>query len=1017
MAEVNIYFGSQSGTAECFSEELKEEAAQEGINAQVLDLQRFTPEDFAACRIAVMVVSTYGDGEPTDNAVAFHRWASDPRHDGALKGQRFTVMGLGDMNYSKFNNMGMMTDLNLERLGASRIYQRGIGDDCQDIAEDFAKWKSSGLWAALKKAIGEVQQEGPKAGAAVTAAATPVAVAPRVVKPDLYVFFGHDEEADGAAKDVCDAFTESCKAAGMQVSLVQSLKDRKAIEAVKKLPKKALAVIIADVSPDGMCSAARKLIRNMSLELDSGALSDKNLRFAMLTVASSKCNNSAASLKSSLEQHGQAIPKAFERAGVQPVAECECSYVDAGVEDIKPIVGKVCSAVAKELEKGATTIGGSSPAAPKEQAPATQHKVRIFTAGEEAKEAAEAVAAVWPVDSVTVEEASLSALASAAQQKVQAVVAVECSADGSLCDAARGLAAQLGATPMALKAQFRQLRFALVAVAATDYGNAGERASASAALSELTQAATPVKQALSSTGAGCVTSCCLDLQDANESKLAELATTLQKSFAAGLAPPAATPASYPNGTPNGTTNGTQPAAYGTPTLKFAAPGAVLPAETDSEATDVVARFYFDAVQAKILKVRELRQKPNKEEGVSTVEVELEAAGALKGYSAGGTLSLAPRNHPDQVSAALKLMGLSEADLNRQITFAAAEGGSFRVKKPFPTPCTLGDALACYCDLGRAPSKKMLAALQSKIATPEARECVAKLLADSESLKLLQSSPCCCSMSEFWTLLGVTGGLDPCDFLLHCPRQKAREFTIASSPKATPDRITLCVSLTSQESELSPLAEKLIQAGCLPASAAAAAQKRRFFGLCSQWLSCRLKAGDMVLAKQRTSPLQLPSKDVPVVMVGSGAGVAPFRGFWEELRRGAQTAPAALFFGCRHPDQDWLFKEEMNGAVKLGAGCGALARMQVGPKRPLTCLFPAFSRPGEGKEKCYVQDAIRAQSASVKAWVEKMAGCVFICGSSAMGQGVLDALAEVLEGGTETVEALRRDGRIVAEMWG
>ncbi|CAE8705529.1 unnamed protein product [Polarella glacialis] len=124
MAEVNIYFGSQSGTAESFSEEIKEEAAEHGINAQVIDLMLFTPQDFATCKIAVMVVSTYGDGEPTDNAVAFHRWASDPRNDpGApLKGMRYAVMGLGDMNYSKFNNMGGMTDQNLERLGAKRVF-------------------------------------------------------------------------------------------------------------------------------------------------------------------------------------------------------------------------------------------------------------------------------------------------------------------------------------------------------------------------------------------------------------------------------------------------------------------------------------------------------------------------------------------------------------------------------------------------------------------------------------------------------------------------------------------------------------------------------------------------------------------------------------------------------------------------------------------------------------------------------------------------------------------------------
>jgi sulfite reductase alpha subunit-like flavoprotein len=275
------------------------------------------------------------------------------------------------------------------------------------------------------------------------------------------------------------------------------------------------------------------------------------------------------------------------------------------------------------------------------------------------------------------------------------------------------------------------------------------------------------------------------------------------------------------------------------------------------------------------------------------------------------------------------------------------------------------------------------------------------------------------MHEFWALLGIDK-VDPTVFLLNCPRQKAREFTIASSPKASPDKITLCVSLSSHEvPSLANLAEQLKACGCLPDNASASSDRPRFFGACSSFITCRMKAGSTVFAKFRPSAFHLPEKDVPVIMVGAGAGVAPFRGFWEELRRGTQAAPAALFFGCRHPEQDWLFKEEMNNAVKKqSAGCAALARVQAaGPKKPLTCLFTAFSRPDDASKKEYVQDHVRKSGQSVKHWIQNMKGYVFICGSTAMGNGVLDALAEILEGGKEAVEALRKEGRIVAEMWG
>jgi len=528
-------------------------------------------------------------------------------------------------------------------------------------------------------------------------------------------------------------------------------------------------------------------------------------------------------------------------------------------------------------------------------------------------------------------------------------------------------------------------------------------------------AVAPLALALSRAGATCVCSSAMDLQDAEGDGLKVVCRTLNQGFSGeGAATPSPT-----NGAADAKPAQAPPVATGPAkpgVLKIAPAQAELPAEAAGEAADVLARFYFDADKAKVTKVRELRQKPKHEEGLATVELEIEAAGALKEYGLGGTLSLLPESEPADVEAAVQLMGLTKADLAKWITFASADGAS-AVKKPFPTPCTLGDALTKYCDLGRAPTKKMLSALQPTLENAAAKDMLSKLLADADALKLLSSSKHCLRMHEFWAMLGVTK-LPAGDFLQYCPRQKPREFTIASSPKATPNSITLCVSMTSHDlSGLGELCQALQSAGCLPADAKPPSERTRFFGTCSHWLATRLRSGAMVLAKTRPSALHLPSKDVPVMMVGSGAGVAPFRGFWEELRRGAQKAPASLFFGCRNADQDWLYREEMSAAVKLTAGCGALARMQVGPKRPLAALFTAFSRPGDDKKGKYVQDDVRAQATSVKHWIDKMEGSVFICGSTGMGNGVLDALAEILDGGKEKVDTLRKEGRIVAEMWG
>jgi sulfite reductase alpha subunit-like flavoprotein len=311
---------------------------------------------------------------------------------------------------------------------------------------------------------------------------------------------------------------------------------------------------------------------------------------------------------------------------------------------------------------------------------------------------------------------------------------------------------------------------------------------------------------------------------------------------------------------------------------------------------------------------------------------------------------------------------------------------------------------------------MLVALQPTLQDPEAKERVSALLKDEETMKLLQSTSTCCRMHEFWKLLNIQS-LDLCEFLLSCPRQKAREFTIASSPKVSPGKITLCVSLTSHDqSDLGSIYETLLEKGFASKNVEPPSRGKKFFGMCSSWMNGRLKIGDMVLAKQRSSPLKPPEKDVPVIMVGAGAGVAPFRGFWEDLRKSSHTSPAMLFFGSRHPEKDWLYKDEMNGAVKLGAACGALARMQVGPKRPLAALYTAFSRPDAESEKRYVQDRIREQASMIKMAIEKD-GMVFICGATNMGNAVLEALGETLEGGMATVETMRKEHKIVAEMWG
>lgn len=69
-----IYFGSQTGTAEKFANVLDEEAHILGIKTRVVDLEKFDAEDFSKNKFAIFVLATHYEGDPTDNAKAFHKW-------------------------------------------------------------------------------------------------------------------------------------------------------------------------------------------------------------------------------------------------------------------------------------------------------------------------------------------------------------------------------------------------------------------------------------------------------------------------------------------------------------------------------------------------------------------------------------------------------------------------------------------------------------------------------------------------------------------------------------------------------------------------------------------------------------------------------------------------------------------------------------------------------------------------------------------------------------------------------
>jgi NADPH-ferrihemoprotein reductase len=151
--KMSVYFGSQTGTAEGFSRTIVAESHKLGFDAKMHDLEDFDLEQIRGTRLAIFLVATYGEGDPTDNAAKFYNWLKNEDKSVAsdfFSPLQFAVFGLGNSQYENFNKMGRDFDRLINELGATRIFNYGEGDDDATLEDDFENWKSS-LLPALKK--------------------------------------------------------------------------------------------------------------------------------------------------------------------------------------------------------------------------------------------------------------------------------------------------------------------------------------------------------------------------------------------------------------------------------------------------------------------------------------------------------------------------------------------------------------------------------------------------------------------------------------------------------------------------------------------------------------------------------------------------------------------------------------------------------------------------------------------------------------------------------------------------
>lgn len=422
-------------------------------------------------------------------------------------------------------------------------------------------------------------------------------------------------------------------------------------------------------------------------------------------------------------------------------------------------------------------------------------------------------------------------------------------------------------------------------------------------------------------------------------------------------------------------------------INFTAPADAEPlykVETvESVATNPVAN-QTGAIPMRVLANRELQSADS---GRSTRHIEI-ALPAGVSYRPGDHLCIVPPNSSETTARAMARFGFSDEHHIR----ISATGGR---RSPFPkdSAVSVRRIAELYGELQSVASRSDVARLAKHTRCPATKPKLEALAAPAADGADLYRSEVFSKRKSVIDLLDEFPAAElPFNvFLEMIPWMAPRYYSIASSPKRDPGRCAITVGVVEGE---------------------ARSGRGRYRGVCSNFLA-GAQPGDTIFAvvKETQAAFRLPDDPSrPIVMIGPGTGLAPFRGFIEEraaLREGGERlGRALLFFGCRHPEQDYLYADELKAAAARG----------------LIDLHVAFSRYNE--ERVYVQDLIRRERSALWPLIEDGA-VIYVCGDGArMEPDLRRALAALYaeetdaepEAGEAFVERLASEGRYNLDVW-
>lgn len=395
-----------------------------------------------------------------------------------------------------------------------------------------------------------------------------------------------------------------------------------------------------------------------------------------------------------------------------------------------------------------------------------------------------------------------------------------------------------------------------------------------------------------------------------------------------------------------------------------------------------------------------------------MEVDLNEQPGLR-YKTGDHLGVLPSNPMEEVERLFNCLGPLQSRHTPLKISEIQPAGQLKV----PTPTTLDALFGHYLEICAPVSRDTIASLIQFAPTAAARETLSKLNKDKTAYAELLDT----TYINLGRLLQMVAPEDgawsklPLSFVIEAlPAMRPRYYSISSSSVVQPRQVTITAVV----------ADKTLSA-----------PEQRVSGLCTNYLlalkSSRegvqhplgyqyqapgdLQASGRIFAHLRKSTFKLPAlPSHPIIMVGAGTGVAPFRAFLQErarlARMGRPIGRTILIFGCRNEEQDMIYRDELlELQQQLGSACS---------------LITAFSRPTNGS-KMYVQDRITENSEDITDLLVNNDANFYICGSAAMARDVSNVLGTELgtrqQWGENQVQAFmdrqRKSKRWQQDVWG